>query len=59
MLTCNQINQKIISLADSVRAEIVYEITMDINFSEFYLLALKKQTIEENNLIYNLYKYKF
>jgi hypothetical protein len=58
MLDYENINQRVISLAESVTAEVLYDISMVVNFSEFYLLKLKKNVIEQSNLNYNLYKYK-
>ena len=58
MLNCEPIDAKIISLAEAVRAEVLYEVNMDVNFCEFYRLSLQKRTQEELFLNYNLYKYK-
>ncbi len=59
MLGCGKINEKLISLADAVRAEVLYEVSMSVDFPSFYLLSLQKQFIEQEKLNFNLYKHQF
>lgn len=58
MLGIQSINSEIISMADAVRAEVLYDITMNVKFSDFYRLAFQKNILQEQNLNFNLYKYK-
>jgi len=59
MLNCNSIDGKLISLAEAVRAEVSYELDMNVNVSEFYRLSFEKQRQQEQFLNFNIYKYKF
>lgn len=56
MLNCNSINAKIISMAEAIRAEILYEVSMNVNLPSFYPLRLQKTNIEQAKLNFNLYK---
>jgi len=58
MLKCESIDSQIISIADAVRAEIVYDVSMNVNFQNFYKLSFQKRILQEQFLNYNLYKYK-
>lgn len=59
MLNCNSIDGKLVSLADAVRAEVSYELDMNVNVAEFYRLSFEKQRLQEQFLNFNIYKYKF
>lgn len=59
MLNCNSIDGRLISLAEAVRAEVSYELDMNVNIMEFYRLAFEKRRLQEQFLNFNIYKYKF
>lgn len=48
--------KKFISLGESIKAEVLYDMLFDININEFYALDFYKTKQERENLIYNLYR---
>jgi hypothetical protein len=58
MLNSQSVDKKIISLAEAVRAEVLFEVDMHVSFPDFYLLSLQKKKQDELFLNYNLYKYQ-
>lgn len=58
MLNAQSVDKKIISLAEAVRAEVLFEVDMNVSFPEFHRLSLLKKFQDEQFLNYNLYKYQ-
>jgi hypothetical protein len=60
MLSIDEIQSKIISIADAINAQISYDMTMNVDFADFYLFDNKLKYFEEQKLNINLYAtYKF
>jgi hypothetical protein len=55
MLSTEEINNKFISLADSVKAEKLYDMDFSINPTEFFPLAFMSKRRDEAKLVFNLY----
>jgi hypothetical protein len=58
MLGCESIDGRLISLGEAVRAEVLYELDMDVNVNEFFRLKMEKEFVQQEFLNFNLYKYK-
>jgi hypothetical protein len=52
----NEINICLGSLAEATKAEISYELSMNVDFRKFYLLKHQKELLEQEKLNFNLYK---
>ena len=55
MLSTQEINNKFISMADSVKAEKLYDMNFVINYNEFFALAFISNKRFEKQLVFNLY----
>ena len=55
MLNSLEIDNKLVNMADAVKAELAYDLSMNVNFSEFYLLNQQKVFLDEQKLNINLY----
>jgi hypothetical protein len=56
MLNTSEIDSRLISTADAVYAEVLYEFDMVVKPSEFFFLKMKKETLMQQFLNFNLYK---
>lgn len=55
MLNEQEINNKFISLADSIKAEKLYDMNFVVSQNEFFSLAHASDRIDEKKLVFNLY----
>jgi hypothetical protein len=55
MLSGEEINNKFIAMADSIKAEKLYDMNFVTSTTEFFSLAFADQRIQEKKLVFNLY----
>lgn len=55
MLNTEEINNKFIAWADSVKAEKLYDMNFVVNYNEFFAFAFFHKRLFEKKLVFNLY----
>jgi hypothetical protein len=55
MLNTQEINNKFISWADSVKAEKSYDMNFVVNYNEFFAFAFINKRRSQEKLVFNLY----
>lgn len=53
----NEVKSKLVSLAESVRANLLYDMKFEISPLEFFLLKTKRESHDEKILSKAIYKY--
>lgn len=54
----NEIKDKLIGMADTVKAQVLYELKLNFNTAEFYKLRFKNQLIENEKICKVIFKRK-